>query len=110
MYDKEKCEHGVPFIKLNNINSKISEDEIFESIRDRSIRQGETRVKYSNPGKVYEYIQRLEIIKESSNCSKFWFDGDNDNFIIDLSSNLNCLIGGRGSGKSSIIESIIFVH
>lgn len=108
MYDKEKCEHGVPFIKLNNINSKISEDEIFESIRDRSIRQGETRVKYSNPGKVYEYIQRLEIIKESSNCSKFWFNGDNDNFVIDLSSNLNCLIGGRGSGKSSIIESIIF--
>lgn len=108
MYDKEKCEHGVPFIKLNNVNSKISEDKIFESIRDRSIRQGETRVKYSNPGKVYEYIQKIEIIKESPNCSSFWFDGDNDNFVIDLSSNLNCLIGGRGSGKSSIIESIIF--
>ncbi|CEN24450.1 AAA family ATPase [Paraclostridium sordellii] len=108
MYEKGKYEEGVPFIKLKNINSKISEDDIFKLIRDRAIRQGETRVKYSNPGVVYEYIQKLVITKESPNCSSFWFEEGETELTIDLSSNLNCLIGGRGSGKSSIIESIIF--
>jgi hypothetical protein len=54
----------------------------------------------------------LEITPDAQNAAQFWPFADaagRKSFVLPLSRNLNCLVGGRGSGKSAAIEAIAFV-
>lgn len=112
--------HVIPYIKLNNLSEMIKHkefsDELFKEIKEQGLRFGETRVIFRRPGKVNYWIDGIEISKGMENSSEFWI---NDNtaqsqhdgkLYIPLSRNLNCLIGGRGSGKSAVIEILEFIQ
>ncbi|MFA6134329.1 MAG: AAA family ATPase [Phycisphaerae bacterium] len=106
------CENNFPYLKLPVELTKASNDKILTLVR-RAIRYGETRFSYSTPGQVTRWISGLEITPDVKTASAFWpFDTDsngNKSFVLPLSRNLNCLVGGRGSGKSAAIEAIAFV-
>jgi len=68
------------------------------------------------------WIEGIEVIPEApEGASQFWFYSseqvsndiagrtDPKSFVLPFSPNLNCLIGGRGSGKSAILEVIKFL-
>lgn len=106
----------VPYIKLNvDVLLKGTQREVFEELRSRAIRFAETRTTYFAPGHVGYWIEGLEIIPDATEAEAFWEDCDQGErpiaptpFTLALSRNLNCFIGGRGSGKSSLIEAIAF--
>lgn len=106
------CDGNIPYLKLP-IQSAIASKEQALSCLRRAIRYGETRFSYSNPGQVSRWISGIEISPEAEGASCFWpFTTDpqqRKSFVLPFSKNLNCLIGGRGSGKSAIIEAIAFV-
>lgn len=112
LYD---CDGGTLFCKL--AVSSLASDEpsvIFNELRDRVLRFGETRTTYSKPGHVSHWIEGLEITPESEEAAKFWkeFAGEPDvggSFYLELSRNLTCFIGGRGSGKSAGIEALAYL-
>ncbi|NKE10700.1 hypothetical protein GTW58_12340 [Kocuria subflava] len=64
-----------------------------------AVRTPETRVSLENPA-----VEPRPILKEIS-----WVGGFLDGVTIPLSSDLTTLIGGRGTGKSTAIESLRFV-
>jgi ABC-type lipoprotein export system ATPase subunit len=106
------CEGNIPYLKLPVQSLAICPDQVLRQLR-RAIRYGETRFSYCTPGQVRKWIAGLEIIPDASGASHFWpyvHDGaDRDSFILSLSRNLNCLVGGRGSGKSAAIEALAFI-
>lgn len=102
------CVEMIPYIKYPNISAKISERKIFNDIKDYSLRYGETRFSYKTPSKVEKWISGIEISPESDEAAKFW-PLNEKHFVLPLSPNLNCLIGGRGSGKSALIDAISFL-
>jgi hypothetical protein len=105
-----KCGEMIPYLKMSNISSALTDMDIFSTIKDRALRYGETRFSYSHPGKVAKWIAGIEIVQDAANAKNFWpFDATDKNFIIPFSRNLNCLIGGRGSGKSAVIDAISFL-
>lgn len=105
-----KCGEMIPYLKMSNISSALTDIEIFSTIKDRALRYGETRFSYSHPGKVAKWIAGIEIVQDAANAKDFWpFDATDKNFVIPFSRNLNCLIGGRGSGKSAVIDAISFL-
>lgn len=64
-------------------------------------------VSYENKNKNKVYIEGLYIMfEESGFLSNKKKDGD---FTVKFSDSLNCLIGGRGTGKSTVLETIDFV-
>src|SRR5487761_1333038 len=113
------CAGGVPFAKVARAPASMSSVDLFKEIRDHTLRYGETRLTCSTPGRVTHWIEGLEIIPDAQDARKFWPVGTGNHqdanesveasFILPLSRNLNCLIGGRGSGKSAAIEAIAFV-
>ena len=64
-------------------------------------------VSYENVNKNKVYIEGLYVMfEESGFLSNKKKDGD---FTVKFSDSLNCLIGGRGTGKSTVLEIIDFV-
>ncbi|WP_139228346.1 AAA family ATPase [Planctomicrobium piriforme] len=110
-----QCVSGIPFAKLSaSALSNGSPADVFGEIRDRVLRFGETRTTYASPGTVTYWIEGIEITRDAQNASKFWnHPGEQgpqaDTFTLELSRNLNCFVGGRGSGKSAGIEAIAFL-
>ena len=106
------CENNIPYLKLPVKLTNTGPDQILSFIQ-RAIRYGETRFSYSTPCQVTCWISGLDISPDAVEASKFWpFSSDGEgreSFMLPLSKNLNCLIGGRGSGKSAAIEAIAFI-
>lgn len=108
------CDGNIPYLKIPKISTSIQEKAIWERTKN-AIRFGETRFSYTSPGAVRQWIEGIEIIPDSAESSLFWPFADtqkgkrNGPFVLTLSRNLNCLIGGRGSGKSAAIEAISFL-
>lgn len=63
-----------------------------------ALRTGETRVRVCQP----------EPFNGASLCSIEWKGGFLDGQTVEIADDLTALIGGRGSGKSTVIESIRF--
>ena len=108
----------IPYMKLDvEVLSKAAPKELFAEIRKRSLRFGETRTTYSTPGRVSYWIEGLEIVPDAQAAREFWqqpaqaeaASGTSRAFTLPLSRNLNCFVGGRGSGKSALIEAIAFL-
>ena len=112
------CDGETPFLKVSN---RFTPQEIFEELRDRGLRFGETRFAYASPGAVRCWVAGVEIRPDAEDSTHFWpfvetsagqcADNEREpsSFTMSFSRNLNCLIGGRGSGKSSLLEAIGFV-
>ena len=107
-------EDALSFLKLSAVSCSITPQQVFSEIRERGLRYGDTRFSYSSPSHVTKWIAGVEITPDASDATSFWpFESDGKStaksFIFPLSRNLNCLIGGRGSGKSAAIEAIAFL-
>ena len=96
-----------PQMKLTNDFNKLNQERLFDEIRDHAIRCGETRFSYTYGGEVTHWIEGIEIIRDSGSAANFWPDADG--LVLPFSRNLNCMIGGRGSGKSAIVEALSFL-
>ncbi|WP_297689305.1 Spaf_1101 family AAA-like ATPase [uncultured Anaerococcus sp.] len=82
--------------------SKISFQMLKEAMIDFDI-----SVSYDNPNRNKVYIEGLYVMYEESGfLSNMNKNGD---FTVKFSDSLNCLIGGRGTGKSTVLEIIDFV-
>jgi len=115
------CEDGTPFLKLGTLSAKLSPGHLFNMIRDNGLRYGETRFSFTGRSQVTRWIAGLEIAPDATDASSFWpfiahpaeapvaSGSRRTPFVLPLSRNLNCLIGGRGSGKSAAIEAVAFV-
>lgn len=106
-------ESGIPHLKLSGLSSGITPANLFADVR-HALRLGETRFSYVSPGNPpLSWIAGIKITPDASNTVSFWpfepTDADQQEFILPLSRNLNCLIGGRGSGKSAALEALAFV-
>ena len=107
-------ESGLSHIKLSDLSAGIDSGQLFAAIR-HALRLGETRFSYVPPSSPQYWIAGIEIIPDAQNAASFWpFEshaqvGQTKSFILPLSRNLNCLIGGRGSGKSAALEAIAFL-
>lgn len=105
------CESNIPYIKIDKMSGGKDGHVIWKDLRD-AIRFGETRFGYTSPKPAVRWISGIEISRESDESSGFWptMNGENgSSFILEFSRNLNCLIGGRGSGKSAVIEALGFL-
>lgn len=96
-----------PFIKIDSSKFKSNGKLLFNELRNKAVRYGETRIFYGQNTKVERWIEGILVEKEAEKHSLFWTD--TEPLVLPLSRNLNCLIGGRGTGKSAIIEMIEFV-
>lgn len=106
------CDGNLPFIKLDvNLLRSGTKSDVFEHFRKRALRFGETRTTYSEPGRVSHWIEGIEIVPDAKDARQFWYttESKETRFTLALSRNLNCLVGGRGSGKSSLIEALAFL-
>jgi len=113
------CEDRTPYLKIGSLKASTSADTIFQEIRERALRYGETRATYTRPNSASAWIEGIEIVPEASDAASFWpfeslgatsEEGPEERvFTFSLSRNLNTLIGGRGSGKSAAIDAISFV-
>jgi len=102
---------GVPFLKLSGIGGSMLPDELHSEIR-RALRFGETRFSSSAPETPTYWLSGLRISPDSPDSSAFWPFTPTEGvhcLTLPLSRNLNCFIGGRGSGKSATLEAIAFV-
>lgn len=55
-----------------------------------------------------KYIEGI-YIKNIADSNLPYLTGNNDEFIMKFSPSLNCLIGGRGTGKSTVLQLIEYV-
>lgn len=64
-------------------------------------------VSFTKEGRDKQFIKGIFI----ENCIDGFLSGKNgkDNFCLNFSDALNCLIGGRGTGKSSVLEILEYV-
>lgn len=99
---------GDKFISYIKFGSQklTSQEDFFDALRNVSIRFGETRFTCIPENKVNCYIKGVEITA-LPDSKEFWPFKDKQ-FVLPFSPNLNCLIGGRGSGKSAMIEALAF--
>lgn len=113
------CNGGIPHLKMSRLPSELSPADVFREIRDQVLRFGETRTTYAQPGRVMYWLEGIEIVPDAPDARKFWNFAEagaasgappaSNDFLLPLSCNLNCLIGGRGSGKSAAIEAVAFL-
>ncbi len=107
-------ESGLSHIKLSGLSASIDSGEVFTAIR-HALRLGETRFSCVQPHSPQYWIAGIEITPDAQDAASFWPseshypDSETKSFILPLSRNLNCLIGGRGSGKSAALEAISFL-
>ncbi len=98
-------DNAVPHLKV--CRTPNTQPEWMNEIR-KAIRCGETRFTHIAPGNVSKWIEGIEVIPDAEGAANFWPTASNS-FDLPFSRNLNCIIGGRGSGKSSVIEAIGFL-
>ncbi|MCP3942939.1 MAG: hypothetical protein GY710_15835 [Desulfobacteraceae bacterium] len=102
----------LPHIKLSSLSNKLTEKELFESVKN-SLRLGETRISFLPEKIPLRWIAGIEIRPDTGISEGFWpFEKSVHNestFTLSFSRNLNCIIGGRGSGKSAALEALSFV-
>ncbi len=109
------CPSGIPYAKISaTVLSSGTQENVFDEMRSRVLRFGETRTTYASPGAVTHWIEGIEIVRDAQEAKAFWnseLEGDSSDqsFVLGLSRNLNCFVGGRGSGKSAAIEALAFV-
>ncbi|MDD5007382.1 MAG: AAA family ATPase [Syntrophorhabdaceae bacterium] len=106
-------ESGIPHLKLSSLSSGMDSKQVFNAIA-RALRLGETRFSFVPPSAPFYWISGIEIYRDAPQAAQFWpFGVDADSkskpFVLPLSRNLNCFIGGRGSGKSAALEAIAFL-
>ncbi|MBV1727847.1 MAG: AAA family ATPase, partial [Candidatus Desulforudis sp.] len=106
--DVFNCSGAVSFLKLSRVSSTIDRRVLFHDVRDKALKYGETRYSYTYPGKVSEWIEGIRITPNATTPSRFWPFRSDSPFVLSFSRNLNCLIGGRGSGKSALIEALAY--
>jgi DNA repair ATPase RecN len=110
--DVFKTEGGVPHIKLSGLSTSLSPNQVFNSIR-YALRLGETRFSYVSPDRPLYWVAGIQITPDAAKPARFWPFKNNQegthSFVLPFSRNLNCLIGGRGSGKSAALEALAFV-
>lgn len=82
--------------------SKINFQMLKEALIDFDI-----SVSYDNPNKNKVYIEGLYVMYEESGFLSN--KNNNGDFTVKFSDSLNCFIGGRGTGKSTVLEIIDFV-
>jgi len=105
----------IPYLKIRGGTTPPAPTSFFNEVREKALRYGETRFSCSTPGYVTNWIAGVEISPDAGSASRFWpFEsaqdgGEGKSFLLPLSRNLNCLIGGRGAGKSAAIEAVAFV-
>lgn len=97
----------VSYIKFPSFDSQIKQNDFFEYLK-KSIRFGETRFTSVPEKKANCFIRGIEISPDTPEAKHFWPFNENK-LTIPFSPNLNCLIGGRGSGKSAMIEALAFI-
>lgn len=98
----------IPHIKIHDeLLAKASSGDFMDGLRTQALRCGETRFSYTIPGRVTHWIEGIEIVRDAEDAVEFW--ATDESFILPFSRNLNCLIGGRGSGKSAILEALGFL-
>lgn len=92
---------------LNNKAFWIKGQQInFDMLRD-SIRDSDIAIRYCEPKESRQSI--LGLVVEAGNQNFLSSKVDNKPFCVQFSDSLNCFIGGRGTGKSTIINMINFV-
>ncbi len=109
--DVFKAETGAPHIKLSSLSFSAAPNQVFKDIK-YALRLGETRFSFVAPDSPLYWIAGIQITPDASNAAGFWpFVGNHgaQSFILPLSRNLNCFIGGRGSGKSAALEALAFL-
>ena len=102
--------HSIDTI-LNKIVWLKGKKTDFRIIRDL-YRDYDITVSLDEPKKEHQYIKGIVIENDESNflCSKKYKNDKKDKYlIINFSHSLNCIIGGRGSGKSTILNIIEFM-
>ncbi|MHC5055417.1 MAG: AAA family ATPase [Planctomycetota bacterium] len=109
---------STPYLKLPGLSSAVTPDQMLTMVRD-ALRFGETRFSFAPPERPSMWIEGLMVSPQAEEgASSFWAragsgstepDGDAPPFFLPFSPNLNCLVGGRGSGKSAVMEAIEFL-
>jgi hypothetical protein len=117
-HDVFSCDTGIPYAKVSSkLLNRGNATALFDEMKSHVLRFGETRMTYASPGRVTQWIEGIEIARDASDARAFWSHGSSelpaqenrDSFTLALSRNLNCFVGGRGSGKSAGIEAISFL-
>lgn len=109
------CASGIPYVKISSaVLSAGTPKDVFQEMQSRVLRFGETRTTYASPGAVTHWIEGIEIVRDAQEAKAFWNTESNRSssdqpFVLALSRNLNCFVGGRGSGKSAGVEALAFV-
>lgn len=103
------CNPNTAYAKVSVRLAAAAAEDVFDDLRNHVLRFGETRVTYRPPGAVTQWIDGLEVVGDSETPREFWRTDHPNCFRLPLSRNLNCLVGGRGSGKSAVIEALAFV-
>lgn len=75
----------------------------FDGIR-KALLDPETRIRFEEEATIPAAIAGLSFIPTTEEASGFFRD-----CTVGFSDNLTCLIGGRGSGKSAVIDALRFV-
>lgn len=96
-HDIDSIDKNIFWIK----GGKCTYSMVAEALNDYHI-----SVEFSLPTYVKQYIKGLYIEKSDLGFLK---GKENDDFCVIFSNALNCLIGGRGTGKSSILEILEYV-
>ncbi|MHB8128956.1 MAG: Spaf_1101 family AAA-like ATPase [Mobilitalea sp.] len=81
--------------------SKCDFSMIFSGLRDFSI-----ALEYEKPREPDNYIKGIFI---KGSASSFLRGKNNNDFCLSFSESLNCIIGGRGTGKSTVLQLIEFL-
>lgn len=96
--------HSIDDIGMKPIwikGSKCNFSMIYSALRDFSI-----SLEYEEPREPDNYIKGIYI---KGSKSSFLGGKSNNDFCLSFSESLNCIIGGRGTGKSTVLQLIEFL-
>lgn len=98
--------HSIEELEKNHFwikGSKRNYRMLKEAIRDYDI-----SIKLIKPLQREQYIKGVYIHKRKDDDQVFLSSKNKESFSISFSESLNCIIGGRGTGKSTILQLIEF--
>lgn len=90
-------EIGLKFFWIKG--QKLDYETVYDALNDF-----QTSISHSKPSEIESYIKSLYI---DNKC--FYKDDDGNPLVINFSENMNSLIGGRGTGKSTLLNIIEFL-